>query len=174
MNARRMGRRWLVVMMAVCVVMAGIGVAVAWAQQAPSPAGPCARPGGFLTQDDRDAIGRIIQQRTKENLGLSDQQAEQIRTTLQSRRDDARADFQALCQARVNLRQLLDQQNSDPGALKAAADGVKLLQGKLLDRRLDTVVALRSQLSADQWAKWIELRKAGARRWMGRAPGLAS
>jgi Spy/CpxP family protein refolding chaperone len=174
MNARKMGRRWLVMMMAMVVVMAGIGVAVAWAQQAPSPAGPCARPGGILTQDDRDAIGRIILQRTKEKLGLSDQQAEQIRTTLQSRRDDARADFQALCQARVDLRQLLVQQNSDPGALKDAADRVKLLQGKLLDRRLDTVVALRSQLSADQWAKWIELRKARARRWMGRAPAMGS
>jgi hypothetical protein len=174
MNARKMGRRWLVMMMAMVVVMAGIGVAVAWAQQAPSSAGPCVRPGGILTQDDRDAIGRIILQRTKENLGLSDQQAEQIRTTLQSRRDDARADFQALCQARVDFRQLLDQQNSDPGALKDAADRVKLLQGKLLDRRLDTVVALRSQLSADQWTTWVEMRKARARRWMGRAPGLAS
>jgi hypothetical protein len=174
MNARKMGRRWLVMMMAMVVVMAGIGVAVAWAQQAPSPAGPCVRPGRILTQDDRDAIGRIILQRTKENLGLSDQQAEQMRTTLQSRRAEARTDFQALCQARVDLRQLLDQQNSDPGALKDAADRVKLLQGKLLDRRLETVVALRSQLSDDQWAKWIELRKARARRWMGRAPAMGS
>ncbi len=164
----------MVMMMAMVVVMAGIGVAVAWAQQAPSPAGPCARPQGLLTSDDREAIGRMILQRTKEKLGLSDELAEQIRATLQSRRDEARADFLALCQARVQLRQLLDQQTSDPSALKATADQIKALQGKLLDRRLETAVALRSQLSADQWTKWIELRKTSGRRWMGRAPAMGS
>jgi len=127
-----------------------------------------------LTSDDREAIGQIFLHRTKEKLGLSDDQAEQIRATLQSRRGEARADFLAVCQARVQLRQLLDQQNSDPSALKAAADQIKALQGKLLDRRLDTVVALRSQLTPDQWAKWIELRKTMAHRFMGRARRFAS
>ena len=74
----------------------------------------------------------------------------------------------------MQLRQLLDQQNSDPSALKATADQIKALQGKLLDRRLDTVVTLRSQLTPDQWAKWIELRKTMARRFMGRARRFAS
>ncbi len=174
MNARKMGRRWLVMMMAMVVVMAGIGVAVAWAQQAPSPAGPCARPQGLLTSDDREAIGQMFFQRVKERLSLSDQQAEQMRTMLRSRRDEARADIQALCEARVELRGLLDRQDSDPAALKTVAERVKALQGKLLDRRLETAVALRSQLSADQWAKWVELRKTMGHRWMRHAPGLAS
>ncbi len=166
-------RRWVLVLTAI-VAVAGGATAVAWAQQGPGPAGPCARPERLLTGDDREAIGRIFLQRTKEKLGLGDDQTEQIRTTLQSRRDEARADFLALCQARVQLRQLLDQQNSDPSALKATADQIKALQGKLLDRRLDTVVALRSQLTPDQWAKWIELRKTMARRFMGRARRFAS
>ncbi len=116
----------------------------------------------------------MILQRTKEKLGLSDQQTEQIRTTLQSRRDEARADIQALCRARVELRQLLDRQDSDPAALKTAAEQVKALQGKLLDRRLETAVTLRSQLTPDQWAKWLELRKGRGRRWMGGDPGVRS
>jgi Spy/CpxP family protein refolding chaperone len=127
-----------------------------------------------LTGDDREAIGRMYLQRVKERLGLSDQQAEQIRTTLQSRRDEARADIQALCEARMELRGLLDRQDSDPAALKAAAERVKTLQGKLLDRRLETAIALRSQLTPDQWARWLELRKSMGHRWMGRAHGLAS
>ena len=174
MSARHVGWHRLLVVMAVVVVAAGFGVGVSQAQQDPGTPGPCARPGGFLTQDDRQAIGRIFMQRTKEKLDLSDDQIGQIQTILQSRRDDARADFQALCQARLDLRQLLDQQNSDPAALKAAGDRIKILQGKLLDRRLDTAVALRSVLTPDQWAKWIELRKARGHRWMGRGPGMPS
>lgn len=113
-------------------------------------------------------------QRAKETLGLSDRQADQIRITLQSRRDEARADAQALCEGRVELRQLLERQDSDPAALKAVAERVKALQGKLLDRRLETVIALRSQLTPDQWTKWNELRKGMGRRWMGRGRGFAS
>ena len=63
------------------------------------------------------------------------------------------------------MRGLLDQQRSDPAALKLAAERVKALQGKLLDRRLDTVVALRSQLTPEQWAKWLELRKGRGHHW---------
>ena len=172
-TARLSACRWVLVVAAI-VAVAGGTTGVVWAQQGPGPTGPCARPERLLTSDDREAIGRIFLHRTKEKLGLSDDQAEQIRATLQSRRDEARADFLALCQARVQLRQLLDQQNSDPSALKATADQIKALEGKLLDRRLDTVVALRSQLTPDQWAKWIELRKTMAHRFMGRARRFAS
>lgn len=166
-------RRWMVVL-GVLVAVGGSGVAVVRAQQAPGVPGPCARSQGLLTPDDREAIGRVILQRTKEKLGLSDQQAEQMRTMLQSRRDEARADAQALCEARVELRQLLERQDSDPAALKAAAERIKTLQGKLMDRRLDTALALRSQLTPDQWAKWIELRKGRGHRWTGGGPGVRS
>jgi len=115
-----------------------------------------------------------MRDRVKEKLGLSDQQADQMRTMLQSQRDEARADAQALCEARVELRQLLERQDSDPAVLKAVAERVKTLQGKLLDRRLETVVALRSQFTPDQWAKWIEMRKGRGRRWMGGGPGVRS
>jgi Spy/CpxP family protein refolding chaperone len=172
MHAAHVGwRRWVLVVAAI-VAIGGGGLALVSAQQGPSPTGPCLRPEGFLTQDDREAIGRMFLQRAKEKLGLSDHQAEQIRTLLASRRDEARADMQALCQARVELRRLLNRQDSDPAALKAVAEQVKTIQGRLLDRRLDAQIALRSQLTPDQWAKWIEYRKAIGHRRMGR--GFAS
>lgn len=174
MQTARWGRHRWVLMVAAILAIAGGATATAWAQQGPGPAGPCARPQGVLSPEDRAAIGRILLQRTKERLGLSDQQAEQIRAILASRRVEARADIQALCQARVELRQLLDRQDSDPAALKAVAERVKALQAKLLDRRVETQIAVRSQLTADQWAKWIELRKTMARRFMGRARRFAS
>ncbi len=174
MRTTHMGWCRLVLVVAILVVSGIGGVAAVQAQQGPGAAGPCAGPQALLTPDDREAIGRVILERTKERLGLSDQQAEQIRTMLQSRRDEARTDIQALCEARLELRQLLDRQDSDPSALKAVGERVKTLQGKLLDRRLDTVVAIRSQLTPDQWAKWVELRKQAGRRWMGRARHFAS
>ena len=176
MNTMRITRWWAVA--AVALLVGGLGgVTLARAQQgqqAPDAAEPCARPGGILTGDDREAIGRVIMNRMKEKVGLSDQQAEDIRTSLKAMRDDARADWQALCQTRVELRTLMDQQNSDPAAVKAAGERVKGLQAKLMDRRLDGYLALRSKLTADQWAKWVELRKERARRWRGRFPGVAS
>jgi len=156
------------------LAMAASSIVVAQAQQAPAPASICARPERLLTNDDREAIRKVFQDRMKERLALTDQQAAQIQTLFTSQRDQARADIQALCEARVKMRQLLDQQNSDPAALKFAAEQVKALQGKLLDRRLDTVVALRSQLTPEQWAKWLELRKGRGHRWMGRGHAMPS
>jgi len=159
---------------AAIIAMAGSTVVVAQAQQAPAPASICARPERFLTNDDREAIQKVFRDRMKERLALTDQQAEQIQTLINSQRDQARADIQALCEARVEMRRLLDQQNSDPAAMRSAAERVKTLQGKLLDRRLDTVVALRSQLTPEQWTKWLELRKDRGHRWGGRGRAIAS
>jgi hypothetical protein len=92
-------RRWMLMAAAVLVIGGG-GVAVVRAQPGPDPAGPCARQEGFLTRHDRDAVGRIIGERVKERLGLSDQQADQIRATLETRRVRP-GGRQALCEARV-------------------------------------------------------------------------
>ena len=124
-------------------------------------------PGEWVSRDDREVIRKVFRDRMKERLALTDQQAWQIQTLLNAQRDQVRADIQALCEARVEMRGLLDQQRSDPAALKLAAERVKALQGKLLDRRLDTVVALRSQLTPEQWAKWLELRKGRGHHWGG-------
>lgn len=171
-------RRWGIAAAAAALAAGAVGGgAVARAQQGQQPRDPtarCARPAGLMTQDDREAIGRIFMNRVKEKLGLSDQQAEDFRNTLKAMRDDARADWQALCQTRVELRTLMDQQNSDPAAVKAAGDRVKTLQAKLVDRRLDTYLALRSKLTAEQWVKWVELRKERARRFRGGFRGFTS
>jgi Spy/CpxP family protein refolding chaperone len=172
MSTRRLDRWWIVPATALVVAGWGGGAAVQ-AQQAPAPGGPCQGRGGILTRDDREAIGQVRFNRIKEKLGLSDQQADDIRASLKAMRQDATADFQALCQARLDLRALLQQQDSDPAAVKAAGDRMKALQAKLLDRRLDTYLALRSKLTPDQWAKWVELRKEMGGRFRGRFGPLA-
>lgn len=175
MSAKRPAGWWRIGLGA--MVLAGWaagGASAAWAQGAPEAAPRCAGPRGALTAEDREAIGRIFMQRTKERLGLTDQQAQEIRALLRSMRDDARADLQALCEARLEMRRLLERQDSDPAALKAAGERVKALMGKLMDRRLEAQLAIRARLTADQWAKWVELRKERGRHFRGRFHPLAS
>lgn len=135
-------------------------------QQAPStPAQPPQRQ-HLLTPEDRAAMAQIYWHRMQERLGLTDQQVSDIRGILQARRDAARADIQTLFAARRELRNLLQQPNSDPAAIQSAAGQVKQLQDKMLDQRLQTQLAIRSKLTPDQLAKWGELHKGiGGHGW---------
>lgn len=166
-------RRGWVLALAILAAAAG-GAVTAGAQQGPGPAGPGAKPQGLLTPEDREAIGQIFWNRMQERLGLNEQQVSDIRTLLQDRRNAARADVQALFTARKQLRELLGQPNADPAAIQSAAAQVKGLQDKLFDQRLQTQLAIRSKLTPDQLAKWVELRGAMGQRWMGRSRGPAS
>jgi Spy/CpxP family protein refolding chaperone len=143
-------------------LLLGAGTGVALAQ---TPAGTAAdlcqkRGGRFLTPEDREAVGAIMLNRLKTELGLTDQQAEDVRATMRARRDALRAEGQALCEARVELSGLLAQQGADPAAVRAAGERVKAAQARLLDGRLDGYLELRAKLTPEQWAKWVELRKA--------------
>jgi Spy/CpxP family protein refolding chaperone len=106
----------------------------------------------------------------QEKLGLTQEQANEIRGVLESQRDQARADLQKLCGARMELRQLLGRQDADPAALKDTGERVKALQGALLDRRVDTYLALRSKLTPEQWQQWRALRHKMGHRFRGRGP----
>jgi len=166
--ARRVGRAAAAALLAAAVG----GIAVAQAQQprgGTGSTGPCAPRPSFLTPEDREAIERVYVNRAKERLGLTDQQAEEVRAALKARRDQVQADRQALCLAQVDLRRLLGDRSSDPAAVKAAGERVNALQAKLMGQRLDAFLALRSKvnLNADQWAKFQELQSG----FGGRGPG---
>jgi Spy/CpxP family protein refolding chaperone len=109
-------------------------------------------------------------QRLSEKIGLSAEQAQEIRAVFQAQRDQTRGDIQKLCEARLGFRQLMGRQDADPATLKAAADQIKALQGALLDRRVETYLALRSKLTAEQWAKWQEVRQHWGSRSRGHRP----
>jgi Spy/CpxP family protein refolding chaperone len=148
-------------------------VGSAWAQDAPGSRTPCTPRQGLLSPDDRAAMGQIFMNRLKTALALSDQAAADIQDILQKGRP-SQQDRQNLCLARLNLRTLLKQGNSDPGAVQAASDNVATLTKALTDRRLATQLAIRSKLTPEQWAQWQELRKHGRGGWRGRPGGFSS
>ena len=160
---------WMVgVSMLLTIALAWIGMAAA--QPGPGRGGPCARPERLLTPEDRQFIGDRVMRRMQEKLGLTQEQVNEIRGVLESQRDAARGDRQKLCEARLEMGQLLGRQDADPAALKDATERVKALQGALLDRRVDTYLVLRSKLTPEQWEQWRALRHKMGHRFRGRGP----
>jgi Spy/CpxP family protein refolding chaperone len=144
------------------------GAGMAGAQSAMPPAGP-AHDHRLLTPEDRAAIGEIFWQRVKERLGLTDDQARDLRATLAAQRQAMRSDLRSLREARAELRDLLAAPASDAGAIDAAAARLKSLQAKLVDLRIQNRLAVRAKLSPEQLEKWLQLRKD--MRHHGRRPG---
>lgn len=164
----RMGRWAVGTCMLLTITLASFSVAVA--QPGPGRGGPCARPERLLTPEDRQLIGDRVMRRLQEKLGLTQEQANEIRGVIESQREQARADLRQLCDARLEMRQLLGRQDADPAALKDVAERVKALQGALLDRRVDAYLTLRSKLTPEQWEQWRALRHRMGHRSPGRGP----
>ncbi len=142
------------------VLLLGLAAAgQALAQQPSGPQGPPPRGQSLLTPEDRAAMGQIFWHRAQERLGLTDQQVADIRAILDGQRAATRADLHDLTTARRQLRALLDQPSADAAAIQTAAAQVKDLQGKALDHRLQTVLAVRAKLTPAQWSQWRALRQ---------------
>ena len=157
-----------VVALGVLAFVALAGMGIARAQGGPGPGGSCARSEGLMTPEDRQLLGDRMMQRLSEKLGLSPEQAQEIRNIFQSQRDRMRTDMQKFCEARHEFQQAMTRQEATPEAVKAAAEQLKALQGALLDRRVESSLTLRSKLTAEQWAKWQEMRKGWGRHVRGR------
>jgi len=159
------------------VLLLGLGAtSTVLAQQPAGPPGPPPHGKPLLTPEDRAAMAQIFWHRTQERLGLTDQQAVDIRALLDTQRAAARADVQRLMAARRQLRNLLDQPTADAAAIQTAAAQVKELQATVLDHRLQTQLAVRAKLTPEQWQQWRTLRQGmghrGGRHRGGFGPGL--
>jgi len=169
----RTGKTWMML----AVLLLGLGATSAVLAQPPAgPPGPPAHAQPLLTPEDRAAMAQIFWHRTQERLGLTDQQAADIRALLDTQRAAARADVQSLMGARRQLQSLLDQPMADPAAIQTAAAQVKELQAKVLDHRLQTQLAVRAKLTPEQWKQWRTLRQGmghrGGRHRGAFGPGL--
>jgi Spy/CpxP family protein refolding chaperone len=146
-----------------------LGLALAGLVQAQAPAGPPAGHQMLLTPEDRASMGQIFWHRMQEKLGLSEQQATEIRALLDTQRAAARTTGQEMRTARKQLRGLLDQQTPDAAAVQAAASQIKMLQAAMFDAHLQTQLAVRAKLTPAQWQQWQSLHH-GRGHW-GRRPG---
>lgn len=155
-------RDWKLRIVAGAILLGLASAGPVLAQQSQQQAGPPAPPPRghtLFTPEDRAAMGQIFWHRTQERLGLTDQQAAEIRAVFETQRAAARADRQGLMAARRQLQSLIDQPTVDAAAVQAVAGKVKELQAKLLDHRLQTQLSLRAKLTPEQWQTWRALRQ---------------
>ena len=162
-NARKMF--WHGTLMAVLF----LGLVLAGAAQAQAPAGPPPGREPLLTPEDRAAMGQVFWHRMQAKLGLSDQQATEIRALLDAQRAAARTTGQELRAARQQLRGLFEQQTPDSAAVQAVASQIKTLRAAMFDAHIQTQLALRAKLTPAQWQQWQSLRHD--RGHWGRRPG---
>jgi Spy/CpxP family protein refolding chaperone len=143
------------------IVLPMVGdVDAAFAQTAVSPRAamdPCHRGDDI---DDFVASTRwTMLQQVRDLLGLTEQQAKDIQAMRQARRDEVRGDAQTLCEARSELQALIATADSDPTAVRAAGEKAKAAQARVFGHRIEGELELRSQLTPEQWARWLDLRR---------------
>jgi Spy/CpxP family protein refolding chaperone len=133
------------------LVFAGLavtGVALAAAPEGPKPAGP---------RGDRP---RLERKNMKEALGLTDAQAaelKKLRTDGEKRRIKTDADMKI---ARLELRELLLAPSVDEKAVRAKARQMADLQAAAANDRVESMLALRKVVSAEQAEKLMKHRHA--------------
>jgi len=99
----------------------------------------------------------------KDELGLTDEQASQLRKLHNEQRRAAirrRADLRI---ARMDLDELMNAASVDEKALSAKMKEIGDLEGAALKARVDSRLALRKVLTPDQLAKMKEMRPAPGR-----------
>jgi Spy/CpxP family protein refolding chaperone len=98
----------------------------------------------------------------KDRLGLSDDQAQQVRAIRRQEMQNARQVHQALRQARAELNRLvLD--GADDATIQAKAAEVQQLMGQELALRVDTLKKIAPILTPEQRQKLAELATHGPR-----------
>lgn len=153
------------------LVVAGTGAVFAASGGGEAPGRSDRRPGG--PEGRRPGLERM-----REEVGLSDQQAEELRTLFSQHRKAAirqRADLQV---ARVELQELIHAATLDEKAIAAKVKAVSDLQAAALRARVEGQLAVQKVLTPEQREKLKDLRPQlgegrrpggeGRRRGMGR------
>ena len=100
----------------------------------------------------------------QQNLGLTDDQVNQVRTIFQQQRDARRQLWQSMRQAQTDLRQLV-LNGGDPAAIAAKKAQVAQLMGQGLDLRIQVLEQIGPILTQEQRDKLAQLGPAAM--WRG-------
>ena len=100
----------------------------------------------------------------QKNLGLTDDQVNQVRTVFQQQRDARRQLWQSMRQAQTDLRQLA-LNSGDAGAIAAKKAQVAQLMGQGLELRIQTLQQIAPILTQEQRDKLAQLGPAAM--WRG-------
>ncbi|MFA6636763.1 MAG: periplasmic heavy metal sensor [Candidatus Omnitrophota bacterium] len=103
-------------------------------------------------------------ERFAEELGLSDQQKEAIEANKKAAEENAAIIKQDLYASKQALSEELKKPEIDPAAVNKAALGIKDAQGKFVDARVESFLAMKEVLTEEQFRKMIEMKDS----WSGK------
>ncbi len=143
--------RWLMPLVLGAVALAPAAYAVA----ADPPAAPA-------PQQQQQAPQRPHRDWLKDRLGLTDDQAQQVRTIRQQEMQNARQVHQSLRQARAELNQMV-LNGADDATVQAKTAEVQQLMGQELALRVDTLKKITPILTPEQRQKLAQIATQGPR-----------
>jgi len=112
---------------------------------------------------NREKFEKIIQE-----LDLSPEQQELINKQRAGHREKRRQTFQTLRTKRLELKQELEKQDVDKKKIDSLVSEIKPLLGKLLDLRVESILAMKEILTPEQFEKLQRDIKKGRRIGPGR------
>ena len=93
------------------------------------------------------------------DLKLTADQEKQMQSLFERQRTEEKKDFEKIKELQGKLDEEFLKDRPDESKIKSAADDIKNIQTKLLDKHFDRLFALRKILTAEQFKKFIEKGK---------------
>ncbi|NQT95202.1 MAG: Spy/CpxP family protein refolding chaperone [Candidatus Omnitrophica bacterium] len=106
--------------------------------------------GGRSEHRKKEAIGNLV-----EELGLSEEQVEELTALKESHRDTQKQLHESLKEANNNLRKELESPEVSKSVWKVAEE-VKGIQAQMVDSRIEHILAVKEILTPEQFEKFQE------------------
>lgn len=119
---------------------------------------------GNLTDDEVSMIKQQRQNRAsmqakiQEELGLTDEQVQQLDDYRNQQREQMKQDRQTMKQLKEEIKQETEKTEIDEAKIKSIHEQLKTLNNKMSDNRLDGILQLRKILTPEQFKKFNEAR----------------
>ena len=103
------------------------------------------------TQKRQEAFENLV-----DELGLGKEQVDQLKAHRAKKREVNKELFMALKDERKKLKEELEKPESDKRAIKAIAKNIKKMQADLVDKKIDSVLEVKSILTPEQFIQFKE------------------
>lgn len=106
-------------------------------------------------------------------LGLSDQQRQQVEENRAKTREAMKSLRETLKAGKAELKAELDKPTVDMGRVNAITEDIKSATSKLIDHRVSSILALKSILTPEQFSKMTaRMEEKTSGRWKKHANGM--
>ena len=103
----------------------------------------------------------------RKELGITDEQEKKLQEAREKNRAQRKELYEKIHAKKNEMRDELQKENFDINKVKAIHGELKALNSQEEDNRLESILSVRQTLTADQFHKFMELRKSRSEKWSG-------